>query len=246
MDEPVSLIIAGHGSAKNTGARAPICAAVQSFRAEGVFSDVRCALWKEEPFFAGALERAKSRHVVVLPWFMAKGYYTDVVLPRELGISAHSDLRVIMADPLGTDPAVASVLLSRARECGYDGRQSLVILGHGTERSPESARTTFDRVDQLRASDGVGEVHALFIDQEPRLTKVFESTTGQEIIVVPMFAADGWHVSETVPQDLGLEQGICVRAGRRLIISKAAGSSAEMLGVARRLVAKALDAYAPS
>ena len=231
MDLHTAVIVAGHGSLRNTGARRPICAAVQALRATGAYSEVRCALWKEDPPFAGALDRVSSSRVVVLPYFMAAGYYTDVVLPREMRLDGPLTRRagrsVVVAEPLGTDARLAGIILERAREAGFDGSQSLAVLGHGTERSPASARTTFEQVDRLHGAAPF--VFPVFIDQEPRVTRIFDLCPGGDIILVPYFPADGWHVSETLPADLGLQEGGIRREGRLLRVSAAAGSSPSIL-----------------
>jgi sirohydrochlorin cobaltochelatase len=234
----VAALVAGHGSAKNPGARQPICAAVQSLRASGLFAEVRCALWKESPFWAGALDRFATPRVVVLPYFMAAGYYTDVVLPRELDVD-RSERAVRLAPPLGTDPRLGEVVLDRARAAGFDGSQALAVLGHGTERNPASARTTFDRVRELQARAVAPEVFPVFIDQEPRVTRIFDLTPAREIVLVPYFAADGWHVTETLPADLGLQAGSCTRGERSLRVAAAVGSAPEVLPVLLDLARRA-------
>ena len=229
----LSVIVAGHGSLKNPGARLPICATVQALRATGLFAEVKCALWKEAPPFAGALERVRGARVVVLPYFMAAGYYTDVVLPREMGLTGPlthfpDGRKVVVAEPIGTDPRLDEVILSRARQAGFDGTQALGILGHGTERNPASARTTLDRVDSLRRRAVAPEVFPVFLDQEPRVTRVLDLAAARDIVLVPYFAADGWHVSETLPSDLGLVDGRLEREGRRVRVAAAVGSSLEI------------------
>lgn len=245
MPARTALLIAGHGSQRNPGARAPICAAVQAMRADGAFDEVKCALLKEDPPFAGATARVTAPRVVILPYFMATGYYTDTVLPREMNVPERVTRRdgraFIRAEAIGADPAIADVLLARAREAGFDGSQALVVLGHGTERNPDSARTTHEQVERLRARGVAPEVTALFIDQEPRMTGIFEAVAARDIVLVPMFAADGWHVSETVPTDLGMANGELVRNGRRLRYARAAGSAADMIPLVR---ARALAALA--
>ena len=231
----VSVLVAGHGSLKNPRARAPVCAAVQALRACGEFAEVKCALWKEEPYFAGALERLSSPRVVILPYFMAAGYYTDVVLPREMGLEGPVTRRagrtVRVAEPIGTDPRLAEVILERAREAGFDGTQALGLLGHGTERNPASARTTLAHADRLRQRGAAPEVIPVFLDQEPRVTRILDLTAARDIVLVPFFAADGWHVSETLPADLGLVEGGIERDGRRIRVSAAVGSSPSMIAL---------------
>ena len=57
---------------------------------------------------------------------------------------------------------------------------------------------------------------------------MLDLTAARDIVLVPYFAADGWHVSETVPADLGLVDGRMEREGRRVRVAAAVGSSPDL------------------
>jgi hypothetical protein len=71
-----ALVLVGHGSSRNPGTRKPICALVNEIRRRGLFDEVRCGLWKEEPHVSITLDRVVSDEITVVPFFIADGYYT--------------------------------------------------------------------------------------------------------------------------------------------------------------------------
>jgi sirohydrochlorin cobaltochelatase len=51
---------------------------------------VECGFWKEEPSLRDALflfDSRAIREVPVVPNFISEGYFTQTVVPRELGLS---------------------------------------------------------------------------------------------------------------------------------------------------------------
>ena len=79
------VILVAHGSARSGASAEPVLALARSLRGRG-FPEVRTAFWKEEPFLHQALETTRSAEVVVLPVFLAEGYFSRSVVPRELGL----------------------------------------------------------------------------------------------------------------------------------------------------------------
>ena len=219
-----ALIIVGHGSTKNPNTRKPICAAVNAIRARGVFEEVVCGLWKEEPHISKVLDLVKSSDVTVVPFFISDGYYTKQVIPREMGLAGpltFRDGRVIRyTKPIGAHPLFAELIVERAQAVGATGAETLVVLGHGTPKNPNSAKNVYLQADRVRAMKKFAEVITLFIDQEPLMSSVFEQAKQERIIMVPLFVADGWHVTETIPEELAELAG----DGRSITYAQAVGT----------------------
>ena len=241
------LIIAGHGSAKNLNARKPICHLVQALRERNLFDEVRCALWKEAPYFSQILDRMSAIEITVVPFFMSEGYYSETVIPREMGLDGPvtrlADGRTIrLTPPVGLDPMIAELIEQRAREAGADGSECLAVLGHGTERNPKSQENIFRQAERVRARGQFAEVLTVFIDQSPHYLELWEMTGMERVVVVPLFAADGWHVSETIPAEIQ-EAGLDVIAGRQLVLARAVGTDPALIQVVLKLtgVENALD-----
>src|SRR5258708_3955721 len=81
-----ALVITGHGSTINPDSSAPTWDLAEDIRRRGVFGEVHCAFWKEEPSLRQVLHCVDRGDVYVVPNFISEGYFTKTVVPRELGL----------------------------------------------------------------------------------------------------------------------------------------------------------------
>ena len=72
----------------------------------------------------------------------------------------------------------------------------------------------------MRALGEFAEAVTVFMDQSPGMDEVFAITSAPEVVVVPVFVADGWHAGQTIPDELGGLTG----GGRRLRYAAAVGT----------------------
>ena len=238
-----ALVIAGHGSTKNAGSRKPICATVQEIRRRELYDRVVCALWKEEPHVSTRLDTLDADDITIVPYFMSAGYYTDNVIPREMKLTGALTLRdgktIRYTPPIGTHPAMANLIVQRAHEAGAGPADTLVLLGHGTRRNKRSADTIEAQAARVRDRGIFASVLTAFIDQDPHISGVFERADTARIVMVPYFAADGWHVTETIPADLAMESGKVERDGKTLFYAGAVGSEPSIVEIVLELAAAA-------
>jgi sirohydrochlorin cobaltochelatase len=80
----------------------------------------------------------------------------------------------------------------------------LAVVGHGTERNENSAKAIEYHADRIRERGRFAEVQALFMDEDPEVDDVTDYFESQDIVVVPLFIADGFHTQEDIPEDVGL------------------------------------------
>ena len=59
-------------------------------------------------------------------------------------------------------------------------------------------------LDRVRDRDRFDEVHALFMDEEPEIDDVTDHFASDDVVVVPLFVADGYHTQEDIPADMGI------------------------------------------
>jgi sirohydrochlorin cobaltochelatase len=211
MTEKTALVLVGHGSHRNSGSARPVYDHADEIRSRDAFAEVREAFWKEAPSLRNVLRTVESSVVVVVPVFTSEGYFTERVLPRELRLTDGWDLdvdkTVHYADPVGTHVSMADVIVQRAERVTGDpfvgSGVGLAIVGHGTERNPRSAKATRDHANAI---DGgrFDEVRALFMDQAPYIDDLTDHFESDELVVVPLFIADGYHTQEDIPEDVGL------------------------------------------
>lgn len=55
----------------------------------------------------------------------------------------------------------------------------------------------------IRATNEFTEVHAVFMDQDPRIGEGYALAPTRNLVVVPFFISDGMHVQEDIPMLLG-------------------------------------------
>ena len=159
------------------------------------------------------LDLVESEEVCVVPAFISEGYFTQQVVPRELGLDGpvtHRDGRTIRyAGPLGTFEGMPDVILERVDDLlkGKEmrpGRTALVLLGHGTDLNKNSGGVVYLNAERIRERGVYDLVEVGFLDQNPPIAEVVEGVEAENVVLIPVFIAEGWHTRETIPEDLGL------------------------------------------
>jgi sirohydrochlorin cobaltochelatase len=226
-----ALLIAAHGSHLNPGSSTPAFDHADRIRATGAFEEVRETFWKEEPAFREALRTVRSDEVYVVPLFISEGYFTEQVIPRELRLegwdpeawesdgtsaghvtlsSRDVDKTVHYCGPVGTHDAMSDVIVRRAETVTGDPDVGegvgLAVVGHGTDRNENSAKAIEYHADRIGERGRFEEVRALFMDEDPEVDDVTDHFATDDIVVVPLFVADGYHTQEDIPEDMGLTE----------------------------------------
>ncbi len=224
-----ALVLVGHGSTLNPDSSTPTMDHAETIRQRGVFGEVVCAFWKEEPNMPEVLRMVDSPEVYVVPNFISEGYFTQQVIPRELGLDGRTTLlppltpggperRVHYCDPVGIHPSMTRLLLARAHEVAPDAprdQSALIIVGHGTGLNENSTKAIKDQVELIRASDaGFAEVLDAYMEEAPLIAEWDTLTDSPHVIVVPFFIADGLHSFQDIPVLLGIEEEITAAASQ--------------------------------
>src|SRR6188768_1076263 len=208
-----ALILVGHGSTLNPDSSAPTHRHADAIRRMGVFGEVVCAFWKEEPSMREVYYMLRSQVIYIVPVFISEGYFCQEVLPRELrleGPVTHRDGRTFLyCDPVGVHPGMTKLLLKRADEVAPGvprERTSLVIVGHGTSLNENSRKAIEQQVAYIRSGNhGFAEVVDAYMEEAPFIAKWPELTKAPHVVVVPFFIADGLHSYQDIPVLLGME-----------------------------------------
>ncbi len=237
------VLLVGHGSHLSPTSSAPIYRHQQALIERRCFDEVRVGFWREEPSLSRALDGCDSDDITVVPVLISSGYFVNEVIPREMRITGRvsriDGKCVRYADPIGSHPALANVIVERAEEAGATGSEALAVLGHGTPRNPRSERNIFLQADFVSETHRFPEVAAVFIEQEPNMRDIFALVRKESVVMVPLFIADGWHVGETIPEDLSLDGAELRADGRRLRYAAAVGTHPRVADVIEELVDEA-------
>ena len=235
-----ALIIVGHGSHLNEDSSLPVYEHAARIRETGEYDEVVECFWKEEPSMRHVLDTVEAEDVCVVPAFISEGYFTQQVIPRELGLTGpvtHKDGKTVRyAGPLGTFEGMADVILERAGDLleGKEvppGRRALVLLGHGTDLNKNSGEVIYLNAERTRERDLYDLVEVGFLDQEPEIGEVVENVEAENIVLIPVFIAEGWHTHETIPEDLSLTGEVTVREDKTIYYGAPVGTHPSMAGL---------------
>ena len=218
-----ALVLLGHGTALNPNSAAPVYQYAAEFRRRKLFVEVREAFWKQAPRVLHVLPNLTAPRVFIVPLFISEGYFSEEVIPSELGFRGQGQdswsrmLRrggqtLYYCKPIGTHHRMTEVLLARAHDIveKFPGPRpakpeetTLFIAGHGTEQNQNSRAAIERQVALLGERHLFAAVHAVFLEEEPRIAHCYELAKTRNIIVVPFFISDGLHTQEDIPVLLG-------------------------------------------
>lgn len=223
-----ALVLAGHGSTLNADSAAPAWQHADELRRRGIFSQVRETFWKQEPYFAQVLRGVFARRVFIVPLFISDGYFTEEVIPRELGFCGKEEKdfsrtqqrgaqTLYYCAPVGTHPSMTEVLLARAREiverfpfprAPQPAQTTLIIAGHGTGNNENSRKAIEQQVELIRAKNLYAQVFAVFMEEEPRVGDCYQLAEMKNLVMTPFFISDGLHSFEDIPVMLGAPKSV--------------------------------------
>jgi len=209
------LLIVGHGSTVNPDSSAPTLAHAAEIRRRNIFADVQCAFWKEEPSLRDAIflfDPDTIKNVCVVPNFISEGYFTQIVIPRELELNGRITKRANgqtwnYGEPVGNHPLMTELLVQRAREIAPDvpeNQTSLLIVAHGTDLNENSAVAAKREAERIRRLGRYANVLNVYMEEFPLVSDWRVLTNTPNVVVVPFFISDGLHSYEDIPVMLGI------------------------------------------
>src|SRR5581483_1828535 len=218
-----ALVLVGHGSTLNAESSAPTYQHADELRRRGVFGQVIECFWKLEPGIAGVLRGVFASRVFIVPLFISEGYFTEQVIPRELGLSdgertdfarvqKRGGQKLYYCGPVGTHESMTEVILARARGIVQKfpfpfepkpEETALFVAGHGTGNNENSRRAIERQVEIIRGRGVYREVHPVFMEEEPRVGDCYQMASVRNMVMVPFFISDGLHSYEDIPEMLG-------------------------------------------
>ncbi|MGD0253826.1 MAG: CbiX/SirB N-terminal domain-containing protein [Verrucomicrobiota bacterium] len=216
------LVVLGHGTEQNANSAAPVYQHAAELRRRKIFVGVREAFWKQEPQIKKVLSEISAPRVFIAPLFISEGYFSSQIIPHELGFGPNSHLRtpnsqLFYCQPVGTHDSMTHVLLARAREivaqfpfprAPKPQDITLFIAGHGTEENENSRQAIERQIELIRAMDLYAGVHAIYLEESPRIADCYALAQTKNLVVVPFFISDGLHTQEDIPVMLGEAQPI--------------------------------------
>jgi sirohydrochlorin cobaltochelatase len=114
--------------------------------------------------------------------------------------------------PVGAHERMKEVLLGRARTVvkGFpfprapkEAEITLFVAGHGTVQDENSRKSIERQAELIRAMNLYSAVHAVFLEEEPKISSCYDLAKTKNIVVAPFFIGEGMHVQEDIPILLG-------------------------------------------
>lgn len=214
-----ALIVLGHGTTQNENSAAPVFQHATELRRRKIFAQVREAFWRQEPQIKSVLAGTAAPRIFIAPLFISEGYFAADKMPRELGFDFPENLKlktgkseVFYCKPIGSHDAMTKVILSRVDEtlrkfpfprAPKNLEITLFIAGHGTGKNENSRQPVERQMELIRAQNIFAGVHAIFLEESPRIADCYSLAKTKNLVVVPFFISDGLHTQEDVPVLLG-------------------------------------------
>ncbi len=205
-----ALILAAHGSRAMPSTNRLVRQCSDHFRDLGLFDEVTAAFHRGEPAFAAVLDYLSADEVTVVPLMSSEGYFSQIVLPRELKKNVrYAEQRVHQTRPVGTHPGIVPLVARRVHDRMEEhdlqpGSTTLAIVGHGTGRHQCSRAATIGLADALGRLDLCRQVLPAFLDEDPGVGTIHDRATQANIIVVPFLISRGPHATQDIPEAVGL------------------------------------------
>ncbi|GAB4199612.1 MAG: hypothetical protein OHK0022_19960 [Roseiflexaceae bacterium] len=209
-----AAILIGHGSLRADSGAAMIRLAARA-RAAGVAPLVAPAFLNySRPTLPQALARCVARgaqEVVLLPYFLAPGWFVQTALPKQLDESlvAFPQLRARIAPPLGDHPALAALVRKRAEAAlpnsSQDEPPALLLVAHGSP-DPKANQPIAAVAERLRDGPYAAVTLCFLGLNEPLLGPAIDHQIAagrRRLVVAPYFLQLGGHVAEDLPAIVG-------------------------------------------
>ena len=208
--------------------------------AEGAyFASVDVGLLYGEPSAKQVAQRLPQEPLFVVPFFLAGGHYPSRAVPAlfERDGPNAKGRGPVFCQPVGLHPRLADLVSERALDAlapldWQAADTTLLLIGHGSEKSPASWQATETQARRIRRRAQFRQVTTAYLEQTPHLEDLLALLRGP-VVAVGLFAGDGAHAGRDIP---ALLQGY---DGGSVIYLGAVGSDAAMADLVLAQVAAA-------
>jgi sirohydrochlorin cobaltochelatase len=210
-----ALLLIGHGAPRFASAGRILEAHAETLRHGGYFAEVATGWLSGGPSARDALESVSARAVHVVPFFMEDGWFVREAVPAALrGVG-----RVLrFHPPVGVHPDMAVLAAARVeRACGSSAGLSVLLVGHGSARSPGRRMALHRHADWLAGTGRFVRARAAFLEEPPLVADALAEWRAEPVAVLGFFSGEGGHVRNDLGQILRKERAQRIGAGTGLI-----------------------------
>jgi sirohydrochlorin ferrochelatase len=167
------------------------------------FRSVHTCFVRGEPTIRSVAGELPPGRAVVYPLFMSDGYYVQQAIPQQMaaGGSAAEETRIMR--PFGLSPLLPGIIADLAREAAARAAiepedATLLLVAHGSRKSPNSRNATLGVARRLAERSLFGTVETAFLEEPPFLADQLAGID-RPLIIVGLFAGEGLHGAEDLP-----------------------------------------------
>ena len=182
------LLVAAHGERGGAGDNARLTAIASQASELLPDWDVRHGVLSGEPAIEDVLAGTAGRAVHVWPFFMCRGYFTDVVLRR----LEDRGKTPVMLDALGETPAFAELTRQMIAEAAASASPAVLVIAHGSTKGTQSRKAAERFAGWLKETGAFAEVSCAFLEEPPFAADAIAAMP-QGSAIVSLFAGDGLH-----------------------------------------------------
>jgi sirohydrochlorin cobaltochelatase len=187
-----ALLLIGHGAPRFMDAGRILEAHADTLRRSGCFADVAVGWLNDRPSAADALASVSSHFVHVVPFFMENGWFVREGVPAAL---RDVDRALCVHQPVGVHPDMAVLAAARVeRACGSSGGLSVLLVGHGSARSPGRRMALHRHAEWLAGTGRFARARAAFLEEPPLVADALAEWRAEPVAVLGFFSGEGGHV----------------------------------------------------
>lgn len=209
-----ALVLCAHGIRGGVGSAG---AHAERIARRDLLAEVHACAHKGAPGLVETVAALRAPETVLAPLLMAEGH-TLRAMQRKLGRAAKPSGRIVWCRPVGSHPRLSDLMAAKASSScldkGWRAKETaLLIVGHGTERHPDSGGTALAHAARIAAQGTFAEVAVGFLDEPPHLPEALGRLRAERCVAIGLFVDAGEHGEEDVPALLAPAGDRAVYAG---------------------------------
>ncbi|MDE2749763.1 MAG: DR2241 family protein [Chloroflexota bacterium] len=120
---------------------------------------------------------------------------------------------------------------------------ALILAGHGSHVSANTAGVVWAYVDRLRSWGAADEITACFWKEAPAFSQVLDTVLADDVVIVPVFTARGYFTSEVIPIELGLDGNASEHNGKRIQLTRPIGEHPRLRSIVDNRLRETIEEY---
>jgi sirohydrochlorin ferrochelatase len=210
-----ALLLIGHGAPRFADAGRILEAHAETLRHGGYFNEVATGWLSGTPSALDALASLSARVVHVVPFFMENGWFVREGVPAAFGAVGRA---MCFHPPVGIHPDMAVLAAARVeRAYGTATGLSLLLVGHGSARTPGRRMALHRHADWLASTGRYARACAAFLEEPPFMADVLTAWRAEPVGVLGFFSGEGGHVRDDLERIVRSERAQRGGSGAALI-----------------------------